>query len=177
MIWRYRRFALGGGLRPGHGETSPKHALEVRPKRQPERATVVLFERNRQPAVEATFRSLKSEIGLRPIRHTQQDRIRAHFCIAVLAYHAVHVPSRRPDARGHHDSRTTIRRKLAGWVRLTPPLETVARERVECRQDFRPDLEAVEVARAVGVPPALHRVRMRTPVARKRRPTNNPAVP
>ena len=28
--------------------------------------------------IEATFRSLKSEIGLRPIWHAKQDRIRAH---------------------------------------------------------------------------------------------------
>ncbi len=130
LVWRPRRFALGGGLRPGHGETPPKDALEARPKRQPERATAALFERNRQPAVEATFRSLKSEISLRPIRHTQRDRIRAHFCIAVLAYHAVHVPSRRPDSRGRHDSRTTIRRKPAGWVRLMTTLETAAGRRV-----------------------------------------------
>ena len=35
--------------------------------------------------IEATFRSLKSEIGLRPIWHAKQDRIRAHLFIAVLA--------------------------------------------------------------------------------------------
>ena len=37
--------------------------------------------------IEATFRSLKSEIGLRPIWHAKQERIRAHLFIAVLAYH------------------------------------------------------------------------------------------
>ena len=115
--------------------------------------------------IEATFRSLKSEIGLRPIWHEKQDRIRAHLFIAVLAYHAVHLLRRRLGAHGCRDSWATIRRKLAGWVRLTTTLDTAGGERIECRQDSRPDLEAAALARAAGVPPALHRVRTRTPIA------------
>ncbi len=99
------------------------------------------------------------------IWHEKQDRIRAHLFIAVLAYHAVHLLRRRLGAHGCHDSWETIRRKLAGWVRLTTTLETAGEERIECRQDSRPDLEAAALARAAGVPPALHRVRTRTPIA------------
>ena len=115
--------------------------------------------------IEATFRSLKSEIGLRPIWHEKQDRIRAHLFIAVLAYHGVHLLRRRLGAHGCHDSWATIRRKLDGWVRLTTTMTTAGGERIECRQDSRPDLEAAELARAAGVAPALHRVRTRTPIA------------
>ena len=114
--------------------------------------------------IEATFRSLKSEIGLRPIWHAKRDRIRAHLFIAVLAYHAVHLLRRRLGERGLHDSWETIRRKLANWMRLTTTLVTAGGERVECRQDSRPDQEAAALARAVGVQPALHRVRTRTPL-------------
>ena len=74
--------------------------------------------------IEATFRSLKSEIGLRPIWHAKQDRIRAHLFIAVLAYHAVHLLRRRLGAHGCHDSWETIRCKLANWMRLTTTLVT-----------------------------------------------------
>ncbi len=114
--------------------------------------------------IEATFRSLKSEIGLRPIWHAKQDRIRAHLFIAVLAYHAVHLLRRRLGAHGCHDSWETIRCKLANWMRLTTTLVTADGERIECRQDSRPDAEAAALARAVGVPPQLHRVRTRTPL-------------
>ena len=114
--------------------------------------------------IEATFRSLKSEIGLRPIWHAKQDRIRAHLFIAVLAYHAVHLLRRRLGAHGCHDSWETIRCNLANWMRLTTTLVTADGERVECRQDSRPDAEAAALARAVGVPPQLHRVRTRTPL-------------
>ncbi len=39
-----------------------------------------------QTEIEATFRSPKSEVGLRPIWHEKPDRIRAQLFIAVLAY-------------------------------------------------------------------------------------------
>ena len=114
--------------------------------------------------IEATFRSLKSEIGLRPIWHAKRDRIRAHLFIAVLAYHAVHLLGRRLGAHGMHDSWETIRHKLSNRMRLTTTLVTAAGERIECRQDSRPDPQAAALARAVGVQPELHRVRTRTPL-------------
>lgn len=114
--------------------------------------------------IEATFRSLKSEIGLRPIWHAKQDRIRAHLFIAVLAYHGVHLLRRRLGAHGIHDSWQTIRRKLANWMRLTTTLVSAGGERIECRQDSRPDQAAAALARAAGVQPQLHRVRSRTPI-------------
>ena len=39
--------------------------------------------------VEATFRSLKCELGLRPIWRTKPPRIRGHLFLAVLMYHPV----------------------------------------------------------------------------------------
>jgi len=36
--------------------------------------------------IEAVFRSLKSELGIRPIYHQKEDRIDAHIFIAFLAY-------------------------------------------------------------------------------------------
>ena len=51
--------------------------------------------------IEATFKSLKSELGLRPIWHQLDRRIAAHLLIAVLAYHAVHL-IRTPAGRAGH---------------------------------------------------------------------------
>ena len=69
--------------------------------------------------IEATFRSLKSELGLRPVWHRRQDRIRGHLFLGVLAFHAVHALRRRLAQSGIHDSWWTIRNKLAGWERVT----------------------------------------------------------
>ena len=114
--------------------------------------------------IEATFRSLKSEIGLRPIWHAKRDRIRAHLFIAVLACHAVHLLRTRLGERGISDSWQTIRNKLSTWMRLTTTLITADGERIECRQNTRPDAEAAALARAAGVTPQLERVRTRTPL-------------
>ena len=97
----------------------------------------------RQTEVEATFRSLKSEFGLRPVWHRLADRIRAHLFLGVLAFHAVHL----------------LRRRLAGWERVTSTLRTVKGRLIENRQDTRPRPEAERIARAAGVKPQLHRQR------------------
>lgn len=82
----------------------------------------------------------------------------------MLAYHGVHLPRRRLGAHGIHDSWQTIRRKLANWMRLTTTLVSAEGERIECRQDSRPDSQAAALDRAAGVQPQLHRVRSRTPI-------------
>ena len=38
------------------------------------------------PQIESVFRSLKSELGMRPIRHQREHRAEAHILIALLAY-------------------------------------------------------------------------------------------
>jgi transposase len=40
--------------------------------------------------LEAVFRSLKSELGMRPVHHQLADRVSGHLFITVLAYHLVH---------------------------------------------------------------------------------------
>ena len=41
--------------------------------------------------LEAVFRSLKSELGLRPVFHHKTERVSGHLFISVLAYHLVHM--------------------------------------------------------------------------------------
>ena len=52
--------------------------------------------------VEAVFRSLKSELGLRPIWHRGDNQICAHLFIAVLAYLAVHLIRTRLKQAGNN---------------------------------------------------------------------------
>ena len=51
--------------------------------------------------VEQTFRSLKTELGLRPIHHQLASRIKSHLFISVLAYHACAYPSNALKAIRH----------------------------------------------------------------------------
>lgn len=69
--------------------------------------------------LEAVFRSLKSELGLRPIYHQKEDRAEGHLFITVLAYQAVQVLRRKLKAHGIHESWTSLRRIFAGQIRVT----------------------------------------------------------
>ena len=40
--------------------------------------------------IEATFRSLKTDLGLRPVFHHKEERVTGHLFITLLAYHLVH---------------------------------------------------------------------------------------
>ena len=105
--------------------------------------------------IEAAFRSLKGEAGLRPIFHVKPSRIRAHLFLAVLAYHGVHLLRKRLAQAGLRSSWETIRRQLAGWVRLTTSLRAADGRWIQCRQDSK----AAELAQAIGLAPGLHRMR------------------
>ncbi len=69
--------------------------------------------------LEAVFRSLKSELGLRPIHHRKPVRAEGHLFITVVAYQAVQVIRRRLAAAGERASWTTLRGILAGQQRVT----------------------------------------------------------
>ncbi|MCP3887362.1 MAG: transposase, partial [Desulfobulbaceae bacterium] len=58
--------------------------------------------------LEAVFRSLKSELGLRPVHHQIADRVSGHLFITVLAYHLIHAILYRLGQAGIHDSWTTL---------------------------------------------------------------------
>ena len=69
--------------------------------------------------VEAVFRSLKSELGLRPIYHHKPVRAEGHLFITVIAYQLVQVIRTRLRHTGEHASWTTLRRILDGQQRIT----------------------------------------------------------
>ena len=107
--------------------------------------------------VEAVFRALKSELGLRPIWHQGDNQIRAHLFIAVLAYHAVHLIRTRLKMGGNDLCWASIRNRLRNWVRITTTIQEVGAGQITCRQDFLASAEAAEIARRVGVEPGNYR--------------------
>ena len=64
--------------------------------------------------LEAVFRSLKSELGLRPIYHWKPERSAGHLFVTVLAYQLAQVIRRRLRDSGETASWTTLRRRLGG---------------------------------------------------------------
>ena len=111
--------------------------------------------------IEATFRSLKTELGLRPIWHVKHSRIAAHLFLAVLAYHGVHLIRTRLKARDIPLSWDGIRTRLSAWVRMTTTIRETNGRLIVNRQDIRPPAQVAQIARAVGVEPHHHRRRTR----------------
>ena len=102
--------------------------------------------------LEATFQSLKSELGLRPVWHQLSKRIEGHLFIAVLALYGVNVIRTRLVAQGIHCNWATLRNKLGRWQRAITVLTTTGRSRIVMRSDIRPDPDAAAIDKAAGTP-------------------------
>jgi hypothetical protein len=69
--------------------------------------------------LEAVFRGLKSDLGLRPVFHHTEGRAEAHLFITLLAYQLVQTIRRRLAAKGEHLSWSGLRAVLAVQQRVT----------------------------------------------------------
>jgi transposase len=69
--------------------------------------------------LEAVFRSLKSELGLRPIYHSKEARTDGHLFITVLAYQFVQFIRTQLAAQGIHESWASLRAIFAVQRRVT----------------------------------------------------------
>jgi transposase len=70
--------------------------------------------------LEAVFRSLKSELGLRPVYHHKEERTDGHLFITVLAYQAVQVIRQKLKSCNIHDSWPTLRKIFSRQQRVVP---------------------------------------------------------
>jgi len=102
--------------------------------------------------LEAVFRSLKSELGLRPVYHHQSARIDGHLFISVLAYHLVHSLRIRLKAQGIHLSWESLRNQFAGQERVTVVLHRDDGQIYHIRKATRPEPHQQVLYNALGLP-------------------------
>jgi len=69
--------------------------------------------------LEAVFRTLKTELGLRPIFHKTDSRVDAHLFITLLAYTIIHTIRYKLKAKGINYSWNTIRDITHIQIRVT----------------------------------------------------------
>lgn len=101
--------------------------------------------------LEAVFRCLKSELGLRPIYHHKTDRVSGHLFISVLAYHLVHTIRFQLKSCGIHLSWEGIRRELAGQDRVTVTLKRADGRTLHIRKATRPEPRQQVIYDALGI--------------------------
>jgi transposase len=102
--------------------------------------------------LESVFRSLKSELGLRPVYHHKTRRVDGHLFISVLAYHLVHTLRMQLKAQGIHLSWESLRTQLAGQERVTVVLRRDDGQVYHIRKATRPELHQQTLYNALGLP-------------------------
>ena len=101
--------------------------------------------------LEAVFRSLKTELGLRPIYHQKTDRVSGHLFISLLAYHLVHTLRTKLKAEGIHASWRTLRRQLETQQRVTVTLLDRDGHTVHIRKSTRAEPHQKTLYDALGI--------------------------
>jgi len=99
--------------------------------------------------LEAVFRSLKSELGLRPIYHQKQSRVDGHLFITLLAYSIIHSIRYRLKAKGMHESWERIRDTMRAQVRVTTTLQCQDGRTVHIRKSSQLDEKQKELMDAL----------------------------
>jgi transposase len=111
--------------------------------------------------LESVFRSLKTDLGLRPVFHQIERRVEGHLFISVLAYHFVHTLRLNLKAGGIDDSWQTLRQTLATQQRVTATLQRRDGRAVHVRKATRPEPHHQRINEILGLAPnpgGTHRV-------------------
>ena len=88
--------------------------------------------------LESVFRSLKTDLGLRPVFHRVDRRVEGHLFISVLAYHFVHTLRLQLKKHGINDSWNTLRQTLSTQHRVTVTMQRRDGRTVHVRKATRP---------------------------------------
>ena len=104
--------------------------------------------------LEAVFRSLKSELGLRPIFHHKEERTDGHLFITVLAYQFVQVIRRHLRDSDIEGSWRSLRQTLSGQCRVTASFRRADGGATHIRKATRAEPEQLAIYRALALNPA-----------------------
>jgi transposase len=103
--------------------------------------------------LEDAFRSLKSELELRPIRHHKEHRSDAHLFIGVLAYHLLNTIQTKLRKNDIHIQWWRVRQFLSTHVRITTSMTTRQGKRIHIRKSTQPELFHKHIYQALGLTP------------------------
>ena len=109
--------------------------------------------------LEAVFRSLKSELGLRPIYHHKPIRAEGHLFISVIAYQLVQVIRTRLHQAGEKVSWTTLRRILEGQQHITVTFRRTDGATLHVRKAACAEPPVQAIYDALGIDPAPGKIR------------------
>jgi transposase len=101
--------------------------------------------------VENSFRSMKSELGIRPNHHKRDDSSVAHIFITVIAYHIMAGVLKKLRASGIKYTWATVRKLLFNHARATSVFTTSEGDSMNVRSSTTPTLRQSEIYNALGI--------------------------
>ncbi len=124
--------------------------------------------------VEDSFRSMKSELGLRPNYHKRDDTSSAHIFITVIAYHIIAGILKKLRTNGISYNWSTIRNILSTQVRITTSFKTQDNATIHIRTTTTPTLKQSDIYSKLGlVQKPLNQVKVKLPLKNDRGTTTN----
>ena len=104
--------------------------------------------------LESVFRSLKSELGLRPVFHSKESRSDGHLFITVLAYQCVQAIRTTLKKAGINDSWSQLRRTLLVQQRVTTSLRRKDGRTIHLRKSTLVEPELMAIYQTLQINPA-----------------------
>ena len=101
--------------------------------------------------LEAVFRSLKSELGLRPVYHLKEVRADGHLFISVLAYQCVQLIRRQLKAKGIDQRWSGLRETLSVQRRVTARFKQKDGRTLNVRKATQPEPKLKAIYEALGL--------------------------
>lgn len=101
--------------------------------------------------LEATFRSMKTELGLRPVYHQKEKRVTAHLFITLLAYHLVHTIRYQLQKKGINLCWQSIRNILSTQQRITIAMVTKEKKNIYVRTTTKAEPMQRKIFDALGI--------------------------
>ncbi|MGD9579544.1 MAG: IS1634 family transposase [Syntrophorhabdus sp.] len=102
--------------------------------------------------IEDAFRSMKSELGLRPVYHQKEHRTDGHLFITVIAYHIMQTIRYSLKNKQINDSWSTIRKALSTHVRITTTIKRDDGRVIHIRKSTRPEPAHIKIYDALHLP-------------------------
>jgi hypothetical protein len=119
--------------------------------------------------IEDSFRSMKSELGLRPNYHKRDDTGTAHIFITVIAYHIITGILKKLRAKAVNYSWTTIREILSTQVRVTTSFKTEDKNTIYIRTTTSPTIKQAKIYSVLGIiQRPLKKVKVKIPTKKAR---------
>jgi len=101
--------------------------------------------------VEGAFRTLKSDLNLRPVYHQLESRSEAHLFIAVLAYHVVNAVRIKLKESDISITWNTLRRMMRSHIIAHITMQNKEGENISVRLCSNPDDNHREIYKALNL--------------------------